>query len=176
MSSKKVTREDIVRQISIESVAKCFNIELEIVSAGNFDFRCKCPSESHKGGRESTPSLYINKTKNDFFCYGCNEGSSVIDFYMMCSSKDFRESFIELSGWVEDPGKYAKKNVQKQTELSVLLDNSIIIRNFLIKNPDKLKDIDSLLKKIDKAIFEDHKDDSEYISRLNNKLQIKMES
>jgi DNA primase len=176
MNTKRVTREDIVKQVSIESIANYFDIALEPVSAGNFDFRCKCPSDSHKSGKESTPSLYINKVKNDFFCYGCNEGSSVIDFYMMCARKDFRESFSDLSSWVEDPGKYGKNSSPKKSELSILLENSSIIRNFLIKNPDKLDNITGLLTKLDKAIFEDHKDDPEYIAKLNNKLQVKMGS
>ena len=176
MNVKRVTREDIVRQVSIESIANYFDILLEPVSAGNFDFRCKCPSDSHKSGRESTPSLYINKVKNDFFCYGCNEGSSVIDFYMICSNKDFRESFSDLSLWVDNPGKYSKDSLPKKSELSILLENSSIIRKFIINNPDKLKDITGLLLKIDKAIFEDYKDNPDYIAKLNNKLQLKMES
>ncbi len=176
MNTKRVTREDIVKQVSIESIANYFDISLEPVSAGNFDFRCKCPSDAHKSGKESTPSLYINKVKNDFFCYGCNEGSSVIDFYMMCSNKNFREAFADLSLWVENPGKYGKELISKKSELSILLENSSIIRKFLINNPGKLEDITGLLIKLDKAIFEDHKDNPDYIAKLNNKLQIKMES
>ena len=57
-------KEDILDGVLIIDVAKMFKINLEGISSGNFTFRCKCPSDDHKSGRERTSSLYIDSVNN----------------------------------------------------------------------------------------------------------------
>jgi DNA primase len=174
MEDIKISRNDIVKQVSIETVAAEFQIELESISAGNFDWRCKCPSEEHKHGMEKTSSLYINIKKNDFFCYGCNAGSSVIDFYMLCTKKDFASSFRDLKEFVKHPGKYKDSAIKKADNLQVLLHNSKIIREHLLSNNDGIHGMNEFLIKLDQNLFEVHKDEVEYVEKINKKLEKKL--
>lgn len=167
----KATRSDVVNQVKILDIARSFNIGLESISSGNFDYRCKCPHPEHKSGREKTPSLYINSKDNNFYCYGCNIGSSVIDFYMACTGLDFLGSLQKLKELVKSPGKYQEKIERKKEVLPFLIENSEIIRAFLISNPDLIDDFDSVLKKIDNRLFDQKNEDPEVVSKINQKLK-----
>lgn len=169
--NNKATRSDVVNQVKILDIANMFNIGLETISSGNFDYRCKCPHAEHKSGREKTSSLYINSRDNNFYCYGCNIGSSVIDFYMACTGLDFLESLQKLKEFVKTPGKYQEKVDKKREILPFLMENSEIIRLFLLSNPDIIDDFDSILKKIDNKIFDQKNEDPESISKINQKLR-----
>lgn len=169
--TNKATRTDVVNQVKILDIANLFNIGLESIASGNFDCRCKCPHPEHKSGREKTPSLYINSRDNNFYCYGCNIGSSVIDFYMACTGLDFLESLQKLKEFVKVPGKYQEKVDKKKEVLPFLIENSEIIRSFLIANPELIDDFDSVLKKIDNKFFEQKSEDPEAIDKVNQKLK-----
>jgi DNA primase len=166
---KNVTRNDVAKQVLIVDIAKTFSIPLEEVTSGNFDYRCRCPSTDHKSGKERTSSLYINSKDNDFFCYGCNKGTSSIDFYMLCSEKNFSDALKDLKELVAIPGKYQDVVEQKKIVFPFQVDTSEIIRNFLIKNPEKINKIDHILRKID-VLSEIHKDDPDKIKNMNEKL------
>jgi hypothetical protein len=166
---KHATRNDVARQVLIIDLAKNFSIPLEEVVSGNFDYRCRCPSVEHKSGKERTSSLYVNSKDNDFFCYGCNKGSSSIDFYMLCSNKNFSDALKDLKELVKVPGKYQDVVEQKKVVFPFQVETSEIIRNFLIKNPKKIKEIEGLLKKIDQ-LMETNKENPEKIQIMNEKL------
>lgn len=168
---KHVSRTDIVRQVSILSIAEKFGISLESISAGNFDYRCPCPSEDHKSGKEKTSSLHVNSTDNDFWCFGCHKGTSCIDFYMICSGKTFSEAMQDLKDLVKTPGAYHDVVDQKKIVFPVLIRTSEIIREFLINNPEQLPNITNLLKKVDKISFDTAKEDPDKIEEMNIKLK-----
>lgn len=173
---KNATRNDVAKQIKVLDIARKHGIALESASAGNFDYRCKCPSSDHKSGREKTSSLYINSRDNNFFCYGCNKGVSSIDFYMMCTNKTFPEALQDLKPLVKNPGTYQDTIDQKKVTFPVLLKTSEILREFLINNPEQLENMTTLLRKIDKISFEVSKDDSDKIEEMNVKLKKMLES
>lgn len=173
MDISKVSRNDIVKQVSIVDIASMFSIGLERVSAGNFQWKCKCPSSEHKHGMEKTSSLYINEKDNNFFCYGCNAGTSVIDFYMMCSNLDFSNSFNELKKLVKQPGKYKSNSQSQRDNLPFLLENSELIRKYLTEDPSRIHSMDSFLRNLDDQIFDLHKDEVVFVQGLNKKLEHK---
>lgn len=166
---KNVTRNDVARQVFITDIAKQFSIPLEEVVSGNFDYRCRCPSVEHKAGKERTSSLYINSKDNDFFCYGCNRGASSIDFYMLCTEKNFSDALKDLKSLVKVPGKYLDVLEQKKVVFPFQVETSEIIRNFLVKNPKKIKEMEGLLKRLDN-LTEIYKDNPEKIKLMNQKL------
>ncbi len=174
MQTYKVSRNDIIKQVPITGIANSLNISLERVSSGNFQWRCKCPSKEHKHGMEKTSSLYINDNENNFFCYGCNSGSSVIDFYMMCYDIDFQSAFSQLRLMVKEPGKFADQKAKQVDNLPLLMDNSKIIREYLVQDPSRLSTMDSFLKNLDLHVFDKHKDDNDFLTKTNKKLAKKL--
>ena len=101
----------IRNQINILDICDEFSVRVECVNNGSFTHRCKCPY--HKGGNERTPSLYIDSTNNTFFCYGCNAGNSVINFYnLFFPDYDERDCVEDLRLRVDTTKKYPKRKVK----------------------------------------------------------------
>jgi DNA primase len=168
---KSVSRNDVARQVKILELVEKFDIKIESVSAGNFDYKCRCPSPDHKMGNEKTSSCYINSRDNNFFCYGCNKGVSSIDFYMFCTGKTFSEAMNELKELVKSPGTYQDSVIKKRAVFPLLVESSEIIRNFLLENPKSMKDIDEFLKKVDQVSFDESKEDADRIESMNKKIK-----
>lgn len=58
-------------------------------------FAVRCPW--HSDGNERTASMFLNPVKNNFYCYGCQKGGSVIDLAMLALNLDFREACRTLA-------------------------------------------------------------------------------
>lgn len=168
---KTASRTDIAKQVKILDLAKKFGIAIESASAGNFDYRCRCPSPDHKMGKEKTSSCYINSRDNNYYCYGCNKGVSSIDFYMSCADKTFAEAMQEMKEMVKNPGAYHDIVDQKRVAFPILVETSEIIRTFLIENPEQMKNMTNILKKIDRISFDLAKEDADKIEEMNKKLK-----
>jgi len=54
-----------------------------------------CPFHS-----ERTPSFFIYENTNTFYCFSCNSGGNVIDFYCKLYNMDFKESINNLSNYL----------------------------------------------------------------------------
>lgn len=168
---KKASRTDIAKQVKILDLARKFGVAVESASAGNFDYRCRCPSPDHKMGKEKTSSCYINSRDNNYYCYGCNKGVSSIDFYMSCADKTFAEAMQEMKDMVKNPGVYQDVIDQKRAAFPILVETSEIVRNFLKENPEQLKNMTNLLRKIDRISFDMAKEDADKIEEMNQKLK-----
>ncbi len=55
------------------------------------EYAVHCPFHDDK-----TPSCMINPTKNEFNCFGCDAGGSVIDWVMLSQKLNFREAVVWL--------------------------------------------------------------------------------
>lgn len=53
----------------------------------------KCP-----GHDETNPSLKIYPNSDSFYCFSCGTGGTVIDFYMLYASCDFKTAVESLAG------------------------------------------------------------------------------
>lgn len=168
---KTASRTDIAKQVKILDLAKKFGIAIESASAGNFDYRCRCPSPDHKMGKEKTSSCYINSRDNNYYCYGCNKGVSSIDFYMSCADKTFAEAMQEMKEMVKNPGAYHDIVDQKRVAFPIFVETSEIVRTFLKENPEQLKNMTNLLRKIDRISFDMAKEDADKIEEMNQKLK-----
>ena len=96
-----ISKDDISDNLSIKTIANDFSIRFESISSGNFDYRCKCPSSEHKRGMERTSSCYINTKDNNFYCFGCGAGTSIVDFYMLCKDCNFSDAMNDLKSMIE---------------------------------------------------------------------------
>lgn len=150
MAVKFVGKEDIIRQVRIVDLAEEFGIELEVVSSGNFDRRCCCPSSKHKGGNERTPSLYIDSINNNYHCYGCQSSYNCLDFYMICADASFSEALSALRPRVKSTSK-SKISVKKDN-LPVLMEISKLFRLTMHSHSNDLKWINKLMMKTDEYL------------------------
>jgi len=63
----------------------------ELKQYGQNRSRCKCPLH-----QDDSPSLVVYHETNSFYCFGCNEGGSTIDFIMKHNKIGFKEAIQEL--------------------------------------------------------------------------------
>lgn len=172
MAIKLVTKKDIIRNINILDIASEFQIKVEITSSGNFNYRCKCPSVEHKNGNERTGSCYIDSVNNNFYCFGCNQGSNVIDFYMACAEVDFGTAMSVLRKRV-DPSKASSRSavVGSPNNLITLLDISKMLREAMLEHPDDLRWLNALMQRTDKHISKIGSDETKKARALYNKVK-----
>lgn len=154
MALKYISKNDIIKQINILEIVEEFNIEIEKVSSGNFNYRCRCPSKNHKSGHERTGSCYIDSIHNNFHCFGCNASFNCIDFYMLCSDSSFSDSIKELGNRLSEDS--LKNSIEPQYEFNnfrLLLDMSNLLRETMLEHRNDLKWINRLMRKIDQEIL-----------------------
>ncbi|AVM42843.1 CHC2 zinc finger domain-containing protein [Fastidiosipila sanguinis] len=113
-----------------------------------------CPD--HK---DDTPSLYIYDDTNSWYCFACNRGGSIIDFYMFVYKVNFTEAvkgIAGLYGLVDRELTHEEKarKVRLKTEVSNnlieseaarfyynrYLEQKLIIEKFLETNPTNIED------------------------------------
>lgn len=152
MAEKSSIKDAIIRQVRIVDIADEFNLPLEEISSHNFDKRCKCPSRNHKNGSEKTPSLYIDSTNNNYYCYGCASSFNSIDFYMICADLTFSEAILILKERVKDYSQYGGSSDAPQDNFPIILETSHLFRETMQQHPRDLKWINSLMQKTDQYL------------------------
>lgn len=166
MKPKHISKKDITSQVSIIDIIDELGLSADHMSSGgSFDYRMICPSRDHKNGAEKTPSLYINTSTNSFKCFGCQAGSNVIDFYMICMEEDFKTAVEELSKRVENPSGDGYEDISIDN-ISTLLQISTLLRTLLKKKPDDHEWINIFMKKVDDYINNISKNDLDGAQRL----------
>ncbi len=141
----------IKKYVMITDIAERFAVSLEEVSVGNFTHRCKCPHPDHKGGSERTGSCYIDSNKNNFYCFGCQAGSSSIDFYMACANIDFSTALDCMSPMVCKINDNIP-DIKVKSNYLILLEISDMFRKKLSESPFCLDQLKVVMKKTDEYI------------------------
>jgi len=166
-----ISKNDVMRCTSIVDIANEYGIVLEDASSSNFNKRCTCPSSAHKNGNERTGSLYIDTLGNNFYCFGCNTGSNVIDFYMLCADMEFTEALNELKKRVNPSKATGTVRLPVHSNLGELLQISKIIRDAMCNHSEDLRWLNSLMQNVDRYIFDIPSDDVEKAKALKNKIE-----
>jgi DNA primase len=168
MEKKYYSKNDIISKINILTIIEEFNIKLEKISSGNFDYRCRCPSKNHKGGHERTGSCYIDSIRNKFHCFGCQAGSNCIDFYMLCGDVLFNQALNELGSRTDSiaSDSYSEIELKGFNNFFILFDISKLLRNTMLSHKDDLKWINALMMKIDESIQVLDSDDEDNSKKL----------
>lgn len=143
--------DKIKKYAMITDIAEKFNIGMVEASVGNFTHRCKCPHPDHKNGSERTGSCYVDAEKNNFYCFGCQAGSSSIDFYMACANLDF-SSAIDCMRPMVDGIKGDVEYKSKASNYLILLEISDLFKDKLKENPFCLDELKVVMKKTDEYI------------------------
>lgn len=174
MAVKYAKKSDILKQVGILSIVDEFSINTEEAFSDSFDLRCRCPSPEHKQGNERTPSCYINLDENSFYCFGCNKGTNVIDFYMLCTGLTFVEALKELKKRVDLGKVSASTSIPKEDNLKYIMEISKLFRDTMKKNSDDLKWINSIMKRTDLYLEDINRYDVKKVKRLFEKLDKKI--
>jgi hypothetical protein len=168
---KFISKDDVTRCISITDIASEFGIPLEEAYSGNFNKKCTCPSKDHKGGSERTGSLYIDTMGNNFYCFGCNTGNNVIDFYMMCADLDFTDALKELKSRIDPSKATGTYRLPVQSNLGEKLQISALLRKTMRQHPEDLKWISQFMEKVDRYIFDIPQSDMEQAKKLHKTIK-----
>lgn len=155
-------REDAL-SCNLESLFKFYGLNID-----NHNNKVVCPFKSHKGGMEKTASFVYYSNTNSYWCFGCKQGSSVIDFvmnYENCSSDHAIEKILNYKNLKFN----LISNENKTIENRIVFDLKLKFSELLHDNPDKdiMKTYDSLIDKYDL--------DNDSMIYILNKLIKKME-
>jgi len=166
------SRQDIIDGVQITDIAEKYGLDIFHMCAGNFDYKCRCPSPAHKSGSERTSSLFINSINNDFHCFGCSAGTNVIDFYMICEECSFAEALESLRAII-DPELITGESRSKVVvnTLPEMLKISKFFNNLLRYYPDDKEWIFSLMEKTDSYLFDIDNGDNERVIALHAQVR-----
>lgn len=122
-------RNDIVDLISMYT---------DLKQSGN-RFLGLCPF--HK---EKTPSFFVNKEDQLYYCFGCHEGGNIINFVEKVNNLDFIEAvkFLAERGGVnlpEENGEVSKEHQLKKDIYEINKASAIYFHNNLMNDKNALK-------------------------------------
>lgn len=140
----------IIDKINIIDILDKYGIEYTKACSGNFNYKLRCPLPVHLDGNERTPSMYVSDKNNDFHCYGCNSGGTVISFMMMYHGEPYLKSMERLAtyagiteGNIDLSAIKPREKVNPEHTIAIHVYRSgLAIREYLKKlsNSDEYKD------------------------------------
>lgn len=186
-------REVILKNVPVLEVFKEYGIPVEHRETGLFTHRAKCPVHKGKnGGTERTPSLMINGTANNFYCFGCGL-NSILDMISSINATPkvvVLEQLAKKIGLIDKNGNFDEL-VLSQVDESLLGPRETIephifeishlirghIKQFVGKdNFDReLKWAEKVGKKADEFLKNIGHEDVEYASELVSKIKRSIE-
>jgi len=91
---------------------------LQLKPAGSGSFKANCPFH-----QEKTPSFYVNRPRQSWHCFGCDQGGDMISFVQRLEGMEFPEalSYLAEKAGVELP-KYDMKNSSEKKRLHEVND------------------------------------------------------
>jgi DNA primase len=84
---------------------------LQLKPAGSGSFKACCPFH-----QEKSPSFYVNRPRQSWHCFGCDQGGDLIDFVQRMEGMDFAEALRLLAdkAGVELPAYDAKAGTERK--------------------------------------------------------------
>jgi hypothetical protein len=184
-------KDIIISKTCIIELMKEYGLKIKPSETGTFSHRAYCPFHKGKNGIiERTPSMFISKNTNSFYCFGCSRGGSIIDFVSLIDGTPRIIAITKLAkriGLIDKDGKWD----ELQTNLfnfKPVFDSSKTIEPFLFKistamrnyikmfvgteNLNKeLKWMERLSKKVDEFLSTIGYEDWEYAKEICEKTQ-----
>jgi DNA primase len=105
---------------------------LPLKPAGSGSFRGLCPFH-----HEKTPSFYVNRPRQSWHCFGCDQGGDVISFVMKMEGMEFREALelLATKTGVELPAFDLKKSSEKKRLFEINQLAARFFRTMLLESP-----------------------------------------
>lgn len=122
--------EEVKSRLDVADIVQEY---LPLKPAGSGSFRGLCPFH-----HEKTPSFYVNRPRQSWHCFGCNEGGDLISFVMRMEGMEFREALELLASktGVALPAFDAKKSSDKKRLHEVNLLAAKFFRTTLLESPN----------------------------------------
>lgn len=122
--------EDVKSRLDIADVVQEY---LPLKPAGSGSFRGLCPFH-----HEKTPSFYVNRPRQSWHCFGCDQGGDCISFVMKMEGMEFREALELLANktGVVLPAFDAQKSSEKKRLYEVNDMASRWFRSMLLTSPE----------------------------------------
>lgn len=122
--------QKIKERLTIEEVVSSY---IPIIQVGN-SLKAKCPFHNEK-----TPSFFISRERNSYYCFGCSKGGDIFSFVQEFEGLDFKGSLkllaeragVSLSNIVEDNSD--RDNLYKVMEEASLYFQSNLNQNLEAK-------------------------------------------
>lgn len=147
----------------LESLFKYYGLQIN-----KYNAKVSCPFKSHKNGMERTASFMYYPETNTYWCFGCKQGSSVVDFVMNYENCSFNNAVEKILNYENLKFSNIKQNTNTEYR-DEALDLKIKFADMLRMNPDE-----EIMKTYD-ALLEKHNLDDESMIYVLNKLIKKME-
>jgi hypothetical protein len=169
--------KNLIRTANSVPITKVF--ELYGIKASEHNRKIICPFNHHKGGKENTPSFIYYPNTNTFYCFGCNSGSSVVDFVAFMdhvNKYDAALKIIEI--YCSDITENEIINSSLEERNIILFEFSNFIRNYLemySDNPECFSLIEKHLLAFDRS-NEKYYLDTEALKFLTDKVKKRIES
>lgn len=175
----------ICEKVSFIKLLDYFKIEYGTSWTGDFTHKMKCPLPLHACGEERTASCFVSDKTNKFYCFGCNNGGSVIDFIKLYTGKPYGETLKWLSQFagitssdINVDAEVKEKRKPEETVKFWVLRAGLELRKFLESYKGK-DEYDRLCDKTEKIfskldeIFDQTKDENfEIAEKYYKKLKI----
>lgn len=141
----KELKEVVNLKVCIVDLMKRYGLELEESEVGqDFTHRTYCPFHSGKdGGRERTPSLYISKKTNSFFCYGCCNCGKPIDFVSLIDGSPQIIAMRKLAkdvGLMNKNGEWDELQLESLSRVDYSFDPSKTIELYIIDTSNAIRE------------------------------------
>lgn len=123
--------QKIKERLTIEEVVSSY---IPLVKVGN-SLKAKCPFHNEK-----TPSFFISRERNSYYCFGCAKGGDIFSFVEEFEGLDFKGALkllaeranVSLNDFVED-------NSERDQLYKVMEEATNYFQNNLNQNPEVIK-------------------------------------
>lgn len=186
-------KDVVISKVPIVPLMEKYGLQLESRQTGQeFTHRSYCPFHRGKGtdGRERTPSMFISDKTNSFFCFGCGNNGSVIDFVSLIDGTPPLVALQKLAkdiGLINKDGQWDEFQLDALERLTPSFDPMKTIEPYLFNISESMRDyikqfiesdrLDKELKwmervgqKVDEFLSNVGHEDWEYAKELSEKV------
>ena len=113
-----------------------------------------CPFKSHSGGKESTPSFVYYPQTNSYWCFGCKQGSTPVDFVAnMDGSKNWQAAYKIINLYDVDTGTVIDEQESFSEKMRLYMEFSNYVYEFIqcnLKNEEAIKFVEEIASIFDR--------------------------
>lgn len=171
--------QDLIHQantVPLLKILRHYRVRLDEINR-----KAICPFNSHKGGRENSPSFYYYPDTNSFYCFGCSKGGkhahgakfvawmdNTTEYSAATKIVEIFSSDVDESVILEDPANFSER-------LKIMMDFSNNVREFRLNHQNEKADqfIDSVAAVYD-AMNVKHDLNNEALASMVEQLKTKI--